>query len=1001
MRTSLILVGVWSIVVIGSNSSKAVDDADQARLFDTKVAPILARRCLDCHSGTDPKGKLDLSDRKQAMEGGENGEVIVPGKPEESLLWEQVNSGEMPPKSPLNQEEKTVLREWIAAGAYWGTARIDPYQFTTARRAGRDWWSLQPVVRPKIPTTSRPDWIRSPIDAFVLQNLDANGLTPAPEAERRTLIRRLSFDITGLPPSPEDVDTFLADTSSNAHERVVDRLLSSPQFGVRWARWWLDVARFGESNGFEFDEFRPDAWRYRDWVVKAMNHDMPYNEFVALQIAGDLLKPDDPTAIEATGFLVAGAYDTVGQTQQSGPMKAVVRGDELEDYIGTVTQTFLGLTANCARCHDHKFDPIRQVEYYQLASALGGVRPGVRDLSSLDTESKVLRGKAESLQARLDAIEAPARAQILASRKVNLDPPPKPFAAWDFDRGLEDTVGTLNVTLSDGTTRTSEGLHFDGKAGFARTSVLKRDLGARTIEALVKLDNLDQRGGGVLTLQAGEGLSFDGIVFAEQEPGRWLPGSDNFRRTQSVGAPPETEAKDRAIPITISYSADGSIHMYRNGQPYGKPYKASGLVTYPAEKTEILFGLRHPPTGGNRVLAGTIVRARLYDRALDPSEVAAAVGATSDYVAPAAMIAMLTPDSTTERARLLGEIESLGKQIVAHARTAYAVAPLKPGATQVAIRGNAQQLGEVVSAGGVAALTGIDANFGLDPAAPEGERRKRLSAWVTHRDNPLFARVVVNRIWQAHMGTGLVETASDFGFNAGKPSHPELLDWLAAELVSSGWSLKAIHKAIVMSASYRQSSRHDSTAFTRDAGNRLLWRKSPTRLEAEMVRDAMLWTSGGLDRRLGGPSYQDHGATKALGTAAMLYVPVDPSTPGLDRRTLYRAAARGGRDTFLDAFDCPDPSTITPRRAVTTTPLQALAMMNNNLVLHLSDLLSDRLAKDAGQEPSRQVDRVYRLAYGREPTDEERARAVSVVKEFGAATLARAIFNSSEFLYVD
>ena len=273
------------------------------------------------------------------------------------------------------------------AGRAWGTDPIDPYQVTTSRRAGRDWWSLQPVRRPQPPAVRRAGWVRTPIDAFVLQKLEASGLAPAPEAEKRQLIRRLSFDLTGLPPTPEEVDAFLNDTSPDAYERLVDRYLASPQYGVRWARWWLDLARYGESNGFEFDEFRPTAWRYRDWVVDALNRDRPYDEFARLQLAGDVLRPDDPEAVEATGFLVAGAYDTAGQNQQSLAMKAVVRSDELEDIIGTVSQTFLGLTVNCARCHDHKFDPVRQVEYYQIASALSGVRHGERDLSEIDPET--------------------------------------------------------------------------------------------------------------------------------------------------------------------------------------------------------------------------------------------------------------------------------------------------------------------------------------------------------------------------------------------------------------------------------------------------------------------------------------------------------------------------------------------------------------------------------------------------------------------------------------
>ncbi len=706
---------VWFVpLAVGSSSL-----ADGPRGFDGSIAPILARRCLDCHSGADAKGKLDLSRRDRAMFGGESGDAIVAGKPGESLLWERVESGEMPPKSPLPAAEKAALRDWISSGATWGTDPIDPYQVTTPRRAGRDWWSLQPVRRPEVPEVARSDWPRTPVDRFVLRKLEAEGLSPRPEADRRSLIRRLRFDLTGLPPTPEEVDAFLADPAPDAYETLVDRLLASPDFGVRWARWWLDLARFGESNGFEHDEHRPNAWRYRDWVVDALNRDLPYDEFARLQVAGDALNPKDPGAIEATGFLVAGAYDRVGQEQQSAPSRAIVRADELEDIIATVGQTFLGLTVNCARCHDHKFDPIRQAEYYRFASALDGIHPA-----------------------------------------------------------------------------------------------------------------------------------------------------------------------DREVPGT-------------------KPHHA------------------------------------------------------------------------------------------------YAVQPSQAGMMRVHLRGNPGTPGEVVSAGGISAVVGPPADFGLVPEAPQEERRQRLATWITSRENPLFGRVVVNRLWQAHFGPGLVETPSDLGFNGGLPSHPELLDWLASELVERGWSLKAIHRLIVTSAAYRQGSRLDPTAMAKDAGDRLVWRKAPSRLEAEMVRDAMLAISGQLDPKLGGPSFFDRDVSLAPRTSIVINLEADPARPGLNRRTLYRSWGRGARSGLLDAFDCPDPSTTAPRRAITTTPLQALTLMNNALVLHLSDAFAGRLLREAGPDAGPRVDRAYRLAFAREPEPEERVRAIQLVEKFGAATLARALFNSNEFLYVD
>jgi hypothetical protein len=988
-----------------ATSAWADDGRERGRgeKFDAEVAPILARRCLDCHSGPEPKGKLDLSRHASALAGGEGGAVIVAGKPDESPLWERVAAGEMPPKAPLSDAEKAAIRAWIGSGAVWGTDPIDAYRVTTARRAGRDWWSLRPVRRPAVPEVRRPEWARSPLDAFVLRKLDDLGLSPAPEADRRALIRRLSFDLTGLPPTPEDVDKFLYDNSADAYDRLVDRYLASPQYGVRWARLWLDLARYGESDGFEFDEFRPSAWRYRDWVVDAFNRDMPYDEFARLQVAGDALRPDDPAAVEATGFLVAGAYDIVGQNQQSQAMKAVVRGDEIEDLVGTVGQAFLGLTVNCARCHDHKFDPIPQKDYYRIASALDGIRRGERDLSAIDPEWVAWRRKVDAKTARVAAIDGPARAQILAglTGKEKPEPGPSPVAAWDFDRGPGDRVGSLGVKLEGGATLTPDGLKLDGKTGFATTPPLTRPLKARTIEAWVKLDGLDQRGGAAIGLEfAGEQV-FDAIVFGEQEPGRWMAGSENFRRTKGVGGESETEAAKRPVHVAITYADDGMIQVFREGKPYGEAYKSSGPITFAAGKAAVVFGRRHAPSGGNRMLAGAVLRARLYDRALDPSEVAASARASGEFVSPAAISGALSADLRGERARLLGELAKLRAELASRPRKAYAVTPRDAGAMRVHIRGNPALLGDVVTPGGVSALAGLGPDFGLAAGAPEAERRRRLAGWISGPANPLFARVAVNRLWQAHFGTGLVETPSDLGFNGGNPSHPELLDWLASEFAARGWSLKAMHRLIVTSAGYRQSSRTDPAAMARDAGDRLLWRKAPVRLEAEMVRDAMLAVSGRLDARLGGPSFRDHTLTKAPGTAAILYVAADPGAPGLDRRSLYRAWARGGRSALLDAFDCPDPSTAAPRRAVTTTPLQALAMMNNALVLHLADAFAARLAREAGPDPGRQADLAYRLAFGRDPDPAERSRAVRAIEQVGASTLARAIFNSNEFLYVD
>lgn len=713
----------------------------QETYFDQRVAPILIERCIDCHSGQKPKGGLDLSSKSSVFTGGKSGPALVPRNSERSVLWQRVEADEMPPKKPLPPKEKALLKAWIADGASWGTDPIDPFRVTTQQRAGYDWWSLQPVKRPALPRLKRQDWPSNPIDHFILAKLEAEGLAPAPAADPRTLIRRLYFDLIGLPPTPEETVPFVKewDAANSAEKQysvlsaVVNRLLESPHYGERWARHWLDVVRFGESNGFEYDELRKNAWPYRDWVIEAFNRDMPYDEFVRCQIAGDVLGPNDPSAIVATGFLVAGGYDTVGQKQQSAVMKAVVRQDELEDYVGTIGQTFLGLTVQCARCHDHKFDPVRQTEYYRLSAAVAGVNPGERDVSSL----------------------------------------------------------------------------------------------------------------------------------------------------QEANAP---------------------------------------------------------------------------------------------------------------------KVKSV----------AYAVAPKAQEKTHVLLRGTPSQPGALVTPGGVAALGGKP-DFGLSADAPDAERRRKLAEWITDAKNPLTPRVLANRLWHYHFGAGIVETPSDLGFNGARPSHPELLDWLASELMqpspmreegkTTGWSMKHLHRLIVTSAAYRQASSFRPEAARRDTHNRWLWRKSPLRLEAETVRDTILTVAGQLNPARGGPGYQDF--KLMIRGSTYYYLPNDADDPALYRRSIYRTWARSGRNPLLDALDCPDPSTVTPRRALTTTPLQALALMNNAFVLRMADRLSERLKREAGEDRTKQIARGYELAYGRRPTQEELQQAQPVIERHGLSSFCRALFNSNEFVFVD
>lgn len=1005
--------------------------------FDSRIAPILARRCLGCHNASERKGGLDLSGSKAAMAGGESGEVIAAGKPDDSLLIERIDADEMPPKKPLPADERRLLREWIASGAKWGADPIDVFRFTSDNRAGYDWWSLQPVKRPTPPTVKDAAWVTNPIDNFILSSLEAKGLTHSPSANRRTLIRRLSFDLLGLPPTPEEVAAFVADPDPQAYEKLVDRYLASPHYGERWGRHWLDVVRFGESQGFERDKLRPNSWQYRDWVIAAFNNDLPYDEFVRRQLAGDVLQPNDPTSVIATGFLVAAAWDEVGQTQQSAAMKAVVRQDEMEDYIAVVCQSFLGLTANCARCHDHKFDPITQREYYRLSAALAGVRPGEREslseLGRIKAEQRraIAADRLAELRRQLAEIDNPVRERLLAAKRTQPAPerkPPQPIARWDFNGDLRDGVGQLHGTAHGGAKVEASRLVLDGKDAFVATAPLDKPLKEKTLEVWVSLANLDQRGGAAISVQTLDGVTFDAIVFGEREPKKWMAGSNGFVRTQPfqgedeiLPSPAGRGAGGDGVHIALVYGTDQSITAYRNGKPYGRGYVANSLITFEPGKAQVVFGLRHSPPSAGKMLAGSIDRAALYDRALSSDEIAASAGSVAEpAVSDDEILAGLTNEQRSRRNAIVVELSRLETELrLWNGGPVYAVKPSAPDATHFLERGNSAQKKDVMTPGAIRSVAGLSPEFELPADASDAARRIKLAEWITDAKNPLTARVLVNRLWHYHFGTGIVDTPNDFGFNGGRPTHPELLDWLASELIeesrgttstsnsalstldsqlSTSWSLKHLHWLIVMSSTYRQASRHVAAAAKVDAGNRLLWRKTPVRLEAETLRDSMLAVAGELNPAMGGPGYQDF---KTFTFNSQFYEMLDPPGFAFNRRTVYRTWVRSGRNEFLDVFDCPDPSTTSPKRAVTTTPLQALSLLNNSFLLRMSDRFAARLVRDAGPDVTKQIQRAYELAFGRPTAADEVSRATRFAADHGLPALCRVLFNANEFLYVE
>jgi len=990
--------------------------------FDRDVAPLLIKNCLGCHSGGQPKGGLDLTSLQNAATGGESGVAIVPGDLDKSLVWARIDADEMPPKKPLSDDAKLTIRRWIEGGAKWGKRPLEPPTKVAETRAGSDWWALQPLHRPDVPKLDNEAHLTNPIDIFVMRKLREHGLTPSPPAPPKTIFRRWHFDLIGLPPTPEEIFEFekssrgSPDATSTtaateaATTNAVDRLLRSPHFGERWGRHWLDVVRFGESQGFERDKIRPNSWYYRDWVINAINNDMPYDEFTRQQIAGDVFPADDSkgpdskgpdvNAVIATGFLVAGPWDEVGQSQRSPVMKAIVRQDEIEDYVGTISQTFLGLTVNCARCHDHKFDPITQKEYYQLASAVGGVRHGSRNVISNEARQRAaaLQQSIRETEDRISTLESLVRNRLLDRAGDALPPRVRPIARWDFEENTNDSIGKAHATQHPKAKIVDGRLVLNGETGYAATHPVDVRLREKTLEAWVKLDNLEQRGGAAISVHTPNGI-FDAIVFGERENGKWMSGSDFFKRTKDLDAPIEEKANSEFTHMAAAYHDDGTIAVYRNGKPYGSPYPSTGPFEFNPGEWYLLFGLRTGGPSAPRQLRGQLEAAQLYDRALSEKEVLTSFECEKEAITHDRILKSLTAEERTQHDALKQQVGQLHEQLKRHQPfSIYAVSPKKAETAHLLLRGNPATPGTAVAPGGVAAIQGPNADFGLAEDASDGDRRRGLATWITNGKNPLFARVIVNRLWHHHFGVGLVETPNDFGFNGGRPSHPELLDWLAAELVESGWRLKHIHRLIVTSSTYRQSSGFRADCAAVDAENRLLWRKSPSRMEAEVLRDSILSVSGQLNPQIGGGPYRDF-ETFTFNT--QFYTPIDPDTPDAYRRTVYRTWVRSGRNYLLDAFDCPDPSTTAPQRAVTTTPIQSLALMNGSFVLRMSERFAERVASDVGDDPAQQVERAIQLAFGRSPTAKETETLGSFSTKHGLDALCRVLLNSNEFIHVD
>ena len=916
--------------------------------FSRDVYPILVRKCVHCHQGETAQRGLRVSSAADVLRGGQSGPAVIPGKPAESLMLSMVTGSPpaMPPAGePLTEAEVQTLRDWVEAGAGEVAGNVAATEATT-------WWSLRPLSATR-PLASGDAWVRGPIDAFLLAAMRERGLEPSEAANRRSLIRRLSYDLTGLPPDPDEIAEFVNDSDPAAHERLVDRLLSSPAYGERWGRHWLDVARFGESNGYEQNHLRNNAWPYRDWVISAFNSDKPFSRMILEQLAADQIAPGDLEAQAATGFLVAGPHDTVGIRNPSG--EAQKRANHLDDIVMGTASAFLGLTVHCARCHDHKFDPIRTEDYYRMQAAFAGVWHGSREWDRperVDEFRQVAHtvaavkertsGQLGSLRATADARLTSQREAILARYRPSVDA----AGTSESFKPIRARFVRMEVQAS---TRGRNAVHLD--------EISVWTAGSRSRNAAL---------GGTVTASATrvDSASPDTYSAANLVDGRY------DRHWISAGNLPAWVEIDLGRPYRIDrveWSADrlgGFRGRFARPQPEDYKILVSGDRENWAEVASGQGRLPHSQEDRERLL----------------------------------VMAVLTPP---ERARW-SSIEQEARNADARLRreprpkTAFLGRFEQPSEPSfVMLRGDPMQRGEVVAPASLTTLEHLAGKFELQPDASEGSRRLTLAGWISDDRNALTARVIANRVWMHHFGRGLARNPSDLGLNGGTPSHPDLLDWLADRLVRvHGWQLKPLHREIVLSSAYRQASTFRKEPAAVDSEGVYLWRFPPRRLSAEELRDSILAASGNLNREMGGPGFQLYRYTV---DNVATYYDLDTFAAATYRRSVYHQHARSVKPGLLGEFDCPETSLPAPKRTSTTSPLQALTLLNSAFILDQAESLAGQTFEPPTLTP---IEGAWRRVLGRRPTASEADLANAFVAEHGLPALGRALLNTNEFLYV-
>jgi len=930
-------IGFLLLVPVLLFAEELPSPAEKQVSFETDILPILEAKCHDCHGEFGQESNFRLDKKTPLLRGGDSGEPgIMVGNSEKSHLIRLVAGLEpdlrMPPDEDeaLSSEDIALLRAWIDQGAKWP----GPNGIVEEKKQTTDHWAFQELTPVDVPDAQN-DWAKNPIDHFIVKRLREERLSPSGPADRQTLARRLSLDLLGLPPEPREVDAFVRDQSPHATDELIEKLLASPYFGERWASHWLDLVRFAETHGFETNRERPHAWRYRDYVIQAFNKDMPYDQFIREQIAGDSF--NNPIGL---GYLVAGPYDQVKSPDIN--LTLMQRQNELDDMINTTGTAFLGLTIGCARCHNHKFDPISQSDYYSMQAIFAGVQHADMELPL----SEEKRERAKELTQQIAKIERELSAYA--------------------QRPSDNAPGTPDkAVLREAVTATGNVDHIvPQEAKFVRFTIEETNSGSQPC-----LDEL--------------------AIFSEEQ---------NVALA-SAGGKPSASGSLSGYPIhKLEHINDGK---YSNDHSWISDTRGEGWVQIELAQPVEIQRIEWSRDRGGEYTDRLATKYRI--EISDDGQIWKEVANSSDRLASSMPSESSTPSyqfhhlpsGEAEIAKgLVDQLEQLKKKrkSVSTPTKAYAGQYRQPGPTHRLYRGEPTAKREAVLPNAPEVFTDLE----LAADSAEDERRKQLADWIASPKNPLTARVIVNRIWQFHFGTGLVDTPSDFGAAGVPPTHPELLDWLAIELIDNDWSLKHIHRLIVQSATYQQSSHPNPQALKADGGTRLLWRYPPHRLEAEPIRDSILSVSGALDPTRGGPGFS---AFEVEAENVRHYHPKKEFGPQDWRRMIYMTKVRMEKDAVFGLFDCPDAATSVAKRSRSTTPLQALNLFNSKFLLQQSELFSKRLREET-DSTTQQITRAYQLCYARDPSPEERESCKLFIEQHGLEAFCRALLNSNEFLFI-